>query len=486
MSRDFVHQKDKSTSGPMAPEVDLDAEHDPKVSRQASNAALRRLAVQMKAEGKGKEPALAAAERGVQSPSAALPHADKIQSAFGAHDVSHIKAHVGDGSAAAMGAEAYATGNHVVFDKQPDLHTAAHEAAHVVQQAQGVNLYGGVGKAGDAYEQNADEVADRVVQGKSAEDLLGTPANASAQGGVVQRKDAPTQAEADSAVIAAIQSHVKLTAARMHAGAANIIELLKMPTGGAAAQGPMMQLIEAQVTLVNDDLDNLKSEISRVPNVLNGALKIELGAIHGAFHAAWAPSLNKVGSTTHDKDGKLYDFAQGLDFSVTTAKNKIDGVFAAAGVDEATVTAVYPTRVNDPKTTTQEQREKELGAAEMAALQDGMRSIQVALDLVNADLHSSVADQSKEALDLTVSVEQLVAVLGPISPAHIGKMSKLPILIKQVETLQHEVTKMKDAGEDKGKALAPKIGTNTQLSRNLYAIKSKMNEIASDHKINKH
>jgi hypothetical protein len=122
----------------------------------------------------------------------------------------------------------------------------------------------------------------------------------------------------------------------------------------------------------------------------------------------------------------------------------------------------------------------------MTALQDGMRSIQVALDLVNADLHSSVADQSKEAIDLTVSVEQLLAVLGPISPDHIGKMSKLPILIKQVETLQLEVTKMKDAGEAKGKALASRIGTNTQLSTNLFAIKTKMKAIGSVKKPPKH
>lgn len=34
----------------------------------------------------------------------------------------------------ATGAEAFATGNHVAFASSPSLHTAAHEAAHVVQQ----------------------------------------------------------------------------------------------------------------------------------------------------------------------------------------------------------------------------------------------------------------------------------------------------------------------------------------------------------------
>jgi hypothetical protein len=40
----------------------------------------------------------------------------------------------------------YATGNHVAFKGAPNLHTAAHEAAHVVQQRGGVQLKGGVGQ----------------------------------------------------------------------------------------------------------------------------------------------------------------------------------------------------------------------------------------------------------------------------------------------------------------------------------------------------
>ncbi len=112
---------------------------------------------------------------GVASASSSLPHRDAIQRSFGHHDVSGIRAQVGGAAsdaAGAIGAEAYATGNKVAFAQAPDLHTAAHEAAHVVQQAQGVNLYGGVGKAGDSYEQHADAVADAVVAGRSAEGLL--------------------------------------------------------------------------------------------------------------------------------------------------------------------------------------------------------------------------------------------------------------------------------------------------------------------------
>ena len=117
----------------------------------------------------------AAARDGIAGPGGALPHVDRIQQLFGRHDVHGVQAHVGGAAADAshrMGAQAYATGNHVAFGAAPDLHTAAHEAAHVVQQRGGVQLKAGVGAVGDAYEQHADAVADRVVRGEPAEALL--------------------------------------------------------------------------------------------------------------------------------------------------------------------------------------------------------------------------------------------------------------------------------------------------------------------------
>jgi len=115
------------------------------------------------------------ASRGVEGSGSALPHGDTIQRLFGRHDVSHVKAFTGSRAAEAtqsIGAKAYATGSKIAFGESPSLHTAAHEAAHVVQQRAGVQLKGGVGKAGDMYERHADDVAQRVVQGKSAEALL--------------------------------------------------------------------------------------------------------------------------------------------------------------------------------------------------------------------------------------------------------------------------------------------------------------------------
>lgn len=116
-----------------------------------------------------------AAESGLSGGGGGLPFADRIQDSFGAFDVSGIRAHTGGAAQQAnetMGSTAYATGRDIAFRGGPDLFTAAHEAAHVIQQQAGVQLRGGVGEAGDRYEQHADAVAARVVQGQSAEDLL--------------------------------------------------------------------------------------------------------------------------------------------------------------------------------------------------------------------------------------------------------------------------------------------------------------------------
>jgi len=107
-----------------------------------------------------------------------------------------VKSFVGgaaESASARMGAEAFATGNAVGFSKAPDLHTAAHEAAHVVQQRGEVQLKGGVGEEGDAHEQHADQVADAVVAGKSAEPLLSkyTPPGGDKSGGGLQLKAKP-------------------------------------------------------------------------------------------------------------------------------------------------------------------------------------------------------------------------------------------------------------------------------------------------------
>ncbi len=138
----------------------------------------------------------AAAQRGISGGAQSLPYLDLIQRSFGRHDVSGVKAHLGGEAAegaSAMGAVAFATGDHVAFGGAPDLHTAAHEAAHVVQQRAGVHLKGGVGEEGDEHERHADAVADRVVAGQSAEALLDRYASG---GSPAAGRDAPVQGRA--------------------------------------------------------------------------------------------------------------------------------------------------------------------------------------------------------------------------------------------------------------------------------------------------
>jgi hypothetical protein len=136
-----------------------------------------------------------AAAAGISTGGGALPYAAQIQRSFGGYDISHVQAHTSaqaQASAAWMGADAYATGNHVVLGAGgQDLHTVAHEAAHVVQQRAGVALSGGVGKAGDPYERHADAVADRVVRGESAEDLLSQVSGGGSGSGAVQMRPDP-------------------------------------------------------------------------------------------------------------------------------------------------------------------------------------------------------------------------------------------------------------------------------------------------------
>ncbi|HUQ07185.1 MAG TPA: OmpA family protein [Kofleriaceae bacterium] len=146
------------------------------------------------------------AARGVQGAGQQVPHHERIQSSFGRHDISDVRAHVGGvaaDAAGSIGARAYATGNDVAFAESPDLHTTAHEVAHVVQQRRGIQLYGGVGRQGDPFEDNADRVADAVVRGESAETLL----DATATGGpsrpsLVQRQvgGAPATPKSDATV----------------------------------------------------------------------------------------------------------------------------------------------------------------------------------------------------------------------------------------------------------------------------------------------
>lgn len=141
----------------------------------------------------------AVASAGTSGSGGPLPHKDRIQSSFGAFDVSGIQSFTGPKPSAAndaLGSNGYATNNRVAFAGTPDLHTTAHEAAHVVQQQGGLSLKSNMGEVGDAHEQHADAVADAVVRGESAEPLLaeyGAPGGGSGGAGSGLQLDARGQ-----------------------------------------------------------------------------------------------------------------------------------------------------------------------------------------------------------------------------------------------------------------------------------------------------
>ncbi len=136
------------------------------------------------------------ASQGVAGAGSALPHGEQIQQAFGSYDIRGTRAQVGGAAAEAseaIGAKAYAQGDRIGFADSPDLHTAAHEAAHIVQQRAGHAPEGGLDTPGDQLEQHADRVADEVVAGRSAEGLLDqqhASANSSNVSASVQRSPA--------------------------------------------------------------------------------------------------------------------------------------------------------------------------------------------------------------------------------------------------------------------------------------------------------
>ncbi len=154
------------------------------------------------ASGSGIEPAMgappgdppgvhAAAEAGVATPGSDLPHRGQLEGAFGL-DLSSIVAHTGpeaQDTSRAMGANAYATGHHVILPQGAGVGLVAHEVTHVLQQEQGVHLSGGVdGGASDPLEQEADAVGAAVERGESVAGRFTAPrASAAPVGGAIQR-----------------------------------------------------------------------------------------------------------------------------------------------------------------------------------------------------------------------------------------------------------------------------------------------------------
>ncbi|HEY8143982.1 MAG TPA: DUF4157 domain-containing protein, partial [Kofleriaceae bacterium] len=131
-----------------------------------------------------------AAAAGVATPGSELPHRGQLEGAFGL-DLSSIVAHTGpeaQQTSRAMGANAYATGHHVILPQNAGVGLVAHEVTHVLQQEQGVHLSGGLdGGASDPLEQQADAVGAAVERGETVTHHFSSPTGGVAAGANVQR-----------------------------------------------------------------------------------------------------------------------------------------------------------------------------------------------------------------------------------------------------------------------------------------------------------
>ena len=273
-----------------------------------------------------------AAAHGIAGSGGSLPFADQIQRSFGRHDVRRIQAHV-DGRAAegarAIGAQAFAMGEHVAFAGAPDLHTAAHEAAHVVQQRGGVQLAGGIDRPGDAYERHADAVAARVVAGESAEDLLDAMAGAGAAGreaqvGAVQRQPVNLPAGALGAAGVYDTDHMTLDQMRTYADDPNtqaadkaILERKLYKSAGSLPAASVSARWVASYTAL----------MAAYPNVAVANAAARATALAGSFDAAFGANNYRLENYLPEMVAAVPEIAATL----TNIENALAGGGIAAG-----------------------------------------------------------------------------------------------------------------------------------------------------------
>lgn len=119
---------------------------------------------------------------------------EQMEGRFG-HDFGAVRVHVDAASARSVNARAYTAGSHIVFDGPSSAHEPrllAHELTHVVQQRSGTfAAERTISDPGDAYEREADSVADRVTAGASAGLIASSPSSAPIGRMVIQREAAP-------------------------------------------------------------------------------------------------------------------------------------------------------------------------------------------------------------------------------------------------------------------------------------------------------
>src|SRR6185436_12191050 len=179
----------------------------------------------------------------------------------------------------AMGAQAYATGNKVAFGSSPDLHTAAHEAAHVVQQ------------------RSADAVADRVVAGRSAEDLLDGSAPGGATQAVQRDRGSDNRALADQAALGNTDREIPalegaLLSTRLQAVQRGLLSRASYDAGLALSRA--MTMLQPAVAARGAVDAGVKEQAAAAAQRLFAALKGEAG---GDENFRIMPSMGDTGTS---------------------------------------------------------------------------------------------------------------------------------------------------------------------------------------------
>ena len=468
MANAFEYRPEQAQSlGQPELELELDAEHQPETSRKSSLSGLRQIQQKGSGEGKAGGDLQSVAARGIDSPTTAMPHGDRIQAAFGAHDVSSIQAHVGGSTASEMGANAYASGQHVVFDRQPDLHTAAHEAAHVVQQARGVHLYGGVGEAGDQYEQQADAVADRVVAGQSAADLLGAPgASAAHAGGAVQldkgtakladtndadRKKARDHSEIDSG--SAMGTAITLATRKMYSATHHIERLKKDGAKDEGGRFKVMDQMRQEVKEVQSELVNLELFLAGFETKFTGDADKD-NKINGV-HRIYADKMQQFKRAYMDYRPAYYqardyggkeDPIGTRDLDTDIINNVVKPLFSKFDLKYDDVSerklefADAATRTFDDAA--MKNMDKITADVLETAVKENIDAAQESAKVLRMQATAGTKDaRSTDARRLSAHIRELAHVLGDLDKGHRkAHKAELKALVKEIETIQAEHT----------------------------------------------
>jgi hypothetical protein len=275
--------------------------------RRAERAAAATPAAQ--SEAMDAESVQERAQSGVKGAGDRLPHLDRLQQAFGDHDLSDVRAHVGgDAAKAARGlnAQAYAHGDKVAFGQSPDLHTAAHEAAHIVQQRAGRGP-AGVGQVGDAYERHADAVADAIVAGRSAKPLLDQMAGQGAsRGGMSLQRQASAPVQLLHGDLS-VPSRVPGTQGSVEQAATAAHDVQRDANFNDAKK------VEIETRMANKILNNPGPALPVAQTVSRNILTYIEGrkdTLRGAIHAATDEAVTALGENFHGNTawwGRLVD-----------------------------------------------------------------------------------------------------------------------------------------------------------------------------------